>query len=364
MSDPAIIALNQLMLWYDPTRLQSWPRLLVNVSPDEIFTSMTDFTKRHISDRSLDEKHGAYIDLARGLPGLEATPRGFLLRGVGFFEKGAAGYHLSRAGVDLAESYRRDAKNDEWIKLLARALVESEPRLRVLMKQLSGEGACLAFPGGAWFQGAVEGIQFISPGESPAFPFRDKPGDQALRNWLVEDTWWAFGEWRTHPLLDGFTDARFVGQLKPEFTLDRIGLRIRPAFEVLVYLGIVRHMDSEAWLDKDVAVEVLGDAIAEDFGWKRNTQLDTLSPIQVLANEVAQLRLDTGFVIASELREALHQKGFQSPDKAIADFIKDGLVTLDAQDYGQERHGRGLNGDPAKQLIRLRIQSSSNQKSS
>jgi hypothetical protein len=359
MSDPANVALNQLVLWYDPTRLQSWPRLLVNVSADEVFSSMTDFTKRHISDRSLDEKHDAYIDLARGLPGLETTPRGFLLRGVGFFEKDDSGYHLSRTGSELAESYRRDSKSDDWIRLLARALVGGEPRLRVLIKQLSGEGTCLAFHGGAWFQGAVESVQFIAPGECPVFLFRDKPGDQALRDWLVSDSWWALGEWRNHPLLEDFSDARFVGQLKPDFTLDRIGLRIRPAFEVLAYLGVFRHMGSEAWLDKDTAVEVLGDVIAADFGWQRDGTSGALSPVQILASEVDRLRLDTGFVIASELREALHQRGFQNPDKAIADFIKDGLATIDAQDYGQERHGRGLYGDPAKQLIRLRIQSQS-----
>lgn len=360
MSVLANIALNKLLLWYDPTRLQSWPRLLVNVSEDEVFSSMTDFTKRHISDRSVDKKHSAYIDLARGLPGLESTPRGFLLRGVGFFEKEALGYRLSRAGYELAESYRRNPRSDEWIKHLARALVGGEPRLRILIKQLSGEGTCLAFPGGAWFQGSVESIQFIAPGECPVCPFRDKLGDQALRNWLVNDSWWALGVWREHPLLDGFSDAHFVGQLKPNFTLDRIGLHMRPALEVLVYLGVIRHLGSEAWLDMDAAAEVLGDTIAADFGWKRDEKSRTLSTIQILANEVDRLRLDTGFVIASELREALHQCGIQNPDKAIADFIKNGLATIDAQEYGQERHGRGLYGDPDKQLIRLRILSQSN----
>src|SRR5690606_10776144 len=107
---------------------------------------------------------------------------------------------------------------------------------------------------------------------------------------------------------------------------------------------------------------VLGSAIAADFEWKSNTQPEKLSPIKLFANEVDQLRLDTGFVVVSELREALHRKGFPNPDKAIADFIKDGLVVIDAQEYGQERHGRGLYGDPAKQLVRLRIQSSTKPK--
>ena len=102
---------------------------------------------------------------------------------------------------------------------------------------------------------------------------------------------------------------------------------------------------------------MLGNAVAADFGWQKASNRNSLSPIQVLASEVDRLRLDTGFVVASELREALHQRGFSNPDKAIADFIKNGLATIEGQDYGQERHGRGLYGDPTKQLIRLRIHS-------
>src|SRR5262249_33728093 len=98
-----------------------------------------------------------------------------------------------------------------------------------------------------------------------------------------------------------------------------------------------------------------GDAVAADFGWKKTGTRNSLSPIQILASELERLRLDTGFVVASELRGALHQRGFSKPDKAIADFIKDGLATIECPDYDQERHGRGLYGDPTKQLIRLRI---------
>ena len=358
MSTTATVALNQLVLWYDPTRIQTWPRLLVGVAADEAFDSMTDFTKRHISDRVPDEKHGAYIDLARGLPGLEPTPRGFLLRGVGLFEKEAAGYRLSHEGAELVASYRREAKNYDWVRRLARLLVSREPRLRVLLKQMSREGARLVFKGRDWFQGAAEEVQLVVPGSQPTFPFRDEPIGCSLRSWLVEDTWWALGKWRHHPLLEDFTAARFVGRLKPDFTLDRIGLRLRPAFEVLVYLRVIRHVGSEVWLDRDSAVDALGDAVAVDFGWQKTATRSNLSPIQILASEAERLRLDTGFVVTSELREAMHHHGFSNPDKAIADFIKDGLVTIESQDYGQVRHGRGLYGDPAKQLIRLRIHSS------
>ena len=360
MSSIAVVALNQLVMWYNPTRIQTWPRLLASVTREETFASMTAFTKTHISDRTLDHKHGAYIDLARSLPGLENTASGLLLRGVGVFEKESPGYTLSKEGADLAASYRYNAKADDWIRRLARLLISREPRLRVLLKQMSQEGVCLVFKGDGWFKGAVDAVRLFLPGEDPVFPFCDKPGTGSLRSWLSEDCWWALGEWRYHPLLGDFTDARFVGQLKPDFSLDRVGLRIRPALEVLLYLGVIKLSGAEAWLDKDCAIEILGDALAADFGWQKSETPVHLSPIQILASEVEQLKLDTGLIVTSELREALHRRGFSNPDKAIADFIKDGLVSIEGQGYGQERHGRGLYGDPAKQLIRLCINTSPN----
>lgn len=49
--------------------------------------------------------------------------------------------------------------------------------------------------------------------------------------------------------------------------------------------------------------------------------------------------MDTGFVIASELRDSLHQRGIDNPDKLVADLLKDGLAVLEGQDYGQADMG-------------------------
>jgi hypothetical protein len=60
-------------------------------------------------------------------------------------------------------------------------------------------------------------------------------------------------------------------------------------------------------------------------------------------------------VIASELRDELHRCGIENPDREIAKLEAAGLVRIEAEDYGQRRHGIGLYSDPRKQLIKIRI---------
>lgn len=78
-------------------------------------------------------------------------------------------------------------------------------------------------------------------------------------------------------------------------------------------------------------------------------------PVAVLRQAVAELASDTGYCVASELRERMLRAGVANPDKAIAELIGRGLVCLDAWDYGQMRHGEGLYGDPRMQLVKLRV---------
>ena len=98
----------------------------------------------------------------------------------------------------------------------------------------------------------------------------------------------------------------------------------------------------------------MGDAMAEGFGWTRKPRqaAPLLTLIQSLLNE---LRTDTGFVVASELRAALAAQGIENPDKEIAALEKAGTLIVYAEDYGQSRHGAGLYGDPRKQLVKIRL---------
>jgi hypothetical protein len=355
MSEPAVVALTKLFLWNDATRLQTWPKLLAQLEPDEEFDSMTDLVRKHVSSRVVDAKHPVHLDIARSLGGIEAQAGRILLRGVGLLEKGEKAYGLSAEGVKLVNLYRGDSAGVGWIQHLGKVLVTREPRLRAVLRALSRDGATLVFSGGDWYEGSLERHHLFVPGEEPLFIFRDQPDDQKLRSWLKDDAWWALGLWRQHPLLSGYSSACLVGQKKLDFSLHGIGSRLRPAFEILAYLGVVRRLGSEAWIDHDTAIKTFGREVAHDFGWTSTELEKEQSPAEILGSELDRLKLDTGFVIASELREGLHRRGIENPDKLVADMIKDGLVVLEGQDYGQGRHGRGLYGDPSKQLIRLRI---------
>jgi hypothetical protein len=355
MKGATVVALTKLFLWNDATRLQTWPKLLAQIEPSEEFNSMTDLVKKHVSSRIIDAKHPVHLDIARSLGGIEMQAGRILLRGVGLLEKGATAYSLSAEGVKLVNLYRSDASGDAWIKHLGSVIVTREPRLRAVLRLLSRDGATLVFSGGDWYQGSLDQHHVFVPGEEPLFIFRDRPGDQYLRDWLNHEAWWALGWWRHHPLLADHSSASFVGQKKVEFSLHGIGSHLRPAFEVLTYLGVVRRHGSEAWIDHDTAIKTFGPEVAGDFGWVATEAAQEQSPSELLGSELDRLRLDTGFVIASELRDSLHQRGIENPDKLVADLLKDGLAVLEGQDYGQARHGRGLFGDPSKQLIRLRI---------
>jgi len=60
-------------------------------------------------------------------------------------------------------------------------------------------------------------------------------------------------------------------------------------------------------------------------------------------------------LIASELRDELRHRGIENPDREIAKLEASGLVRIEAEDYGQRRHGVGLYSDPRKQLIKIRV---------
>jgi hypothetical protein len=70
---------------------------------------------------------------------------------------------------------------------------------------------------------------------------------------------------------------------------------------------------------------------------------------------IDELTADDGFLVASELRDALRQKGVPAPDKQVAELMEQGIIRLEAFDYGQARHGQGLFDDPRKQLVRFRV---------
>jgi hypothetical protein len=328
--------------------------LLAQVEDHVVLASSTDFGRAHFTDRMTDDRHAAAEKVTRNMPGLERKRDRLVLRGIGLLERVKGGYRMSEAGKELAAAYRHDAGGKDWIRLLARLLIMRDPRTRTLVRLLSEPHAALYFTEDDWWAGSVRRatINFADGRQLTPFSESDHPLPN-LRSAICERSWWALGDWRSHDLLAGVTDCRFVGQLKDDYSLHDISLAIRASMEVLLHLGVISHQSDRCWLDHDAAITAFGAVLAEDFGWTSTGRNKSLR--DWVAHYANELRQDTGFIVASELRDRLRHQGFENPDREIAQLESEGRVTIEATDYGQSRHGAGLYDDPSKQLIKLRV---------
>jgi hypothetical protein len=354
VSEIVAIGLPQLVLWYDSSRIQTWPSLVAKADPNALVASPTDFGRWHITDRMTDDRHAAAEKITRNLPGLERKGDQLILRGIGLLEATERGYRLSESGKELGAAYRADPHGREWVRILARLLLTREPRTRTLIGLMSEEDVKLHFTAGEWWGGSLQrAAMHFSNGRKIAPFARAAQPLPNLRSAMTERAWWALGAWRAHSLVNGADDCRFVGQLRDDFSLHDISLALRASCEVFVHLNVLRHRGDQCWLDHDQAIEECGADLASDFGWRANSPLRPL--VETLAELIPLLRTDTGFIVASELRSRMREHGVENPDRAIARLEAAGQLVIEATDYGHSRHGVGLYQDPSKQLIKLRI---------
>ena len=354
MSGVVEITLSQLVLWYDGTRIQTWPAMLAKTDAGATLSSATEFGREHMTDRMTDERHAAAEKVTRNLPGLERKGSRVVLRGIGLLDRVERGYRLSEAGRELAQAYRDDPHGAEWVRVLGRLLLTREPRTRAFIELLSRDDARLQFVGEGWWSGSLrnalielsDGMRFapFAPADVP-FP--------SIRSVIMERAWWTLGEWRTNSLLIDSRDCRFVGQLKPTFSLHDVSMALRASCEVFVHLGVLSCQGNQCRLNHDAAIRHFGSELASDFGWQAKTDAKPLW--QTIEEILPSLRADTGFVVVSELREKLRERGIENPDREIARLEAEGRLIIEATDYGQGRHGVGLYEDPRKQLIKLRV---------
>lgn len=345
------IALTQLALWYDPARIQTWPAFLASIPDDAVAGSPTDLGRRFATQRMTSVRHSSAFNLVRNLPGLECRGGRLQLRGVGYLERTTKGYRVSGPGRALRARYLEEPSGAGWVLTLADRLIGHEPRTRALVGLLSAADAELRFDGDAWFAGSYAKASVVSPSHPPTFPFASSGDDPNLRATLGERAWWCLGDWRQDPLLAGATDCLLIGLQSDAPSLHDVGLALRAALEVLLAAGLVKSRDGIAWLDTRAAAGALSGR-ADEFGWTASEPADLVAALDAV---LPILRSPTGHVVASELRAALQERGHADPDRALAQAEAEGVVLVYAEDYGQSRHGRGLYGDPRKQLIKLRI---------
>jgi len=353
MPEAVSIGLNQLILWYDATRIQTWPAFLATVPDALTLRSATDFGRRFESERMTDPRHAAAEKIVRNLPGLESKGKKFVLKGIGLLAQMPSGYFISAEGIRLRAAYVDSPKGKHWVRLLASLILAREPRTRVVIRALSREGAELRFDGKKWFGGSLRKASIVSQ-DPTVFPFHGERSDAAtLRTLLCDHSWWALGEWRRHPLMADTENCQFTGTLQEYLSLHDVGLALRGPFELLLHLGVLRTQENVCWIDRDIAIRELGADLASEFGWVTATKALPLE--QLIDQQVKELRSDTGYVIASDLRQALRGAGIENPDAEIARLESEGKLVIEAEDFGQSRHGEGLFGDPRKQMVQIRM---------
>jgi hypothetical protein len=353
MPEPISIALTQLALWYDPTRIQTWPSFLASLPEGVTAKSPTDLGRSFATKRMTSNRHSAAYNLVRNLTGLEIRGAQLQLRGVGFLEYSPDGYRVSSRGRKLGNTYSKNPDGTDWLHQLVDALLGREPRTRAFVKLLSGQGAALVFDGGSWFEGPYRRARLERTGEPDTFPLDASDEHPTLREPLTEDAWWCLGDWRTDPILEGTASCNFRGIRDDRFSLHDIGLALRAACEALNMAKVLGTTGGTIQLDTTAVIDLFPHRAAE-FGWIREEITDS-DLISILAEVLPNLRIPTGHVIASELRSELQTKGIRDPDRAIAAAESEGRLLIYAEDYGQSRHGMGLFGDPRKQLVKLRI---------
>jgi hypothetical protein len=357
MSTEVGIGLTQLVLWYDATRIQVWPAFLAQIPADLRLPSATDFGRRFDTERMTDRRHAAAEKIVRNLPGLERREDRLVLKGIGLLTKTEQGYTLSRDGAELRNSYLADPKGKAWQRLLARLLLLREPRTRVLVRLMSQLDATLVFDGDDWFAGSIRKA-YIETDSARVYVFvGDHPRDLGLRTILREHSWWALGQWRADNLLAGATNCFFTGTLQKELSFHDISLALRGPLELLFHLGVLEVSSNKCRLNTVSSTHELGSDIAADFGWSSGVNKEDVEAL--LHRLLADLRSDTGYIIASELRRALLHAGIANPDAEIARLQTEDRLVIEAEDYGQARHGEGLFGDPRKQMVQIRLVSRS-----
>jgi len=345
------IGLTQLALWYDSTRIQTWPAFLAAVPADAVRQSPTDLGRSFATQRMTSERHSSAFNLVRNLPGLEQRGGRLQLRGVGLLERAHGGYRVSPMGRRLADLYDNAPDSQDWVVFLADTLLGREPRTRGLVGLLSDADATLEFPEPGWFIGSYRKARLSRPGQADVYPFANGNDRVNLGQTLSDRAMWCLGDWSEHELVGAAESVRFVGLRSETPSLHDVGLALRAAMEVFHVREVVKHSNGSAWLDTAAATRLLPRRAGE-FGWvppSDETLVDALSEV------LPTLRSPTGHVVASELRDVLLERGHADPDRAIAEAEEQGQVLVYAEDYGQSRHGRGLYGDPRKQLVKLRI---------
>lgn len=354
------VRLTKLFLWVEAARFEVYPELVSRLDPDRVYHAMREVARLALGSRMSDGKNLTRDDLTFNLPGWGPPRQGDpVLRGIGLLENRNGGYALSAEGRCLGTLYREKLRENAWKVELARILLTREPRTRVLVRLLVEDGASLRFSQPEWFAGSYREA-VLESGASIYHPFPGKTGPGGdMQRLLDHDGRWALGAWAGDDPVREADQVVFAGTSGPRVSTNDLGMALRGPLELFLNLRLVRESGGIVTWDHRRAGELLPSDLVRDLG---GPVAETSSVAHLAVRLIDELAADDGFVVASELRDALRQNGVEAPDKQLADLMTQGVIRLEAFDYGQARHGKGLFDDPRKQLVKFRVNNSHNNK--
>lgn len=350
MPNKQIVRLSKLFLWPEPARFQAYPEFLVLIDPEEPYKHMHDVARRAGGQRMLDDTHVKHENIVRNLPGLEYNKEHEpVIRGVGLMQKTGKQFFLSDWGRQLRDAYLEDSTGIAWKVILASNLLSREPRIRSMVRIISRSDGVLKFPQGGFFTGRYKQAELIM-GDKVYRPFVDQQEcQQNLQQLIIDLGYWALGSWQQE-IAEG--KIIYSGADKESITATGLSMAMKAAFTLFKHLDLVDEYDGELQWRNVTAAQLLGDELAQDFGWDKGIILDTL---RIVKDLIGQLTADNGFLVASQLINRMEERGIAESEKTLAKLLDAGHIRLEAWDYGQMRHGRGLFGEPDKQLLKLSI---------
>jgi hypothetical protein len=345
--------LTKLFLWVEAARFEAYPELMSRLDPEHVYRGMKAVARLVLGSRNVDGKNLTRDDLTFNLPGWGPCRNGDpVLKGIGLLENRNGGYVLSAEGHRLGTLYHENPRENTWKVELARILLTREPRTRVLVRLLTQAGSSLRFSQPGWFAGPYRSsVLETEAGKYHVLSGKTGPGGD-MPALLDKEGKWALGAWeRDEPVRDA-ESIMFAGTTGPTFSTNDLGMALRGPLELFLNLQLVQESGGVVWWNHRRASELLPAELVRDLG---GPLPDAASLAEMTVRLINELTADDGFLVASELRDALRQRGVPAPDKQVAELMEQGIIRLEAFDYGQARHGQGLFEDPRKQLVKFRV---------
>jgi hypothetical protein len=356
------IGLNQLFLWMEAERLETYPEAFTKFVEGRIYTQDEIIKLYGLIYRDDDKSsHPVRSAFLRNFYGLEIiSPIKAGIRGINVLEEIDTGiYRPTQAAIAIGQAYR-ERDQALWMPALAQLIARYEVRTRLMLYLLGKGGGRLIFPKDEFFGFRSGGAQlFLADGNSVALFAEQGHGFNQL---LQTFRWQALGSFWTREIErrghEVSCDFSFEGLRDPIPSTNKLNSRLKSSLFLLKYLDILINQGGAWVVNPSRATAVFGEEIAQDFVM---VEFDH-SPLQRLQDWQAELKDALGFVVIADLVERWAAYKLLPLSQAEVEFdawmrqqIYHGRVRILETHAGQPRLGRGLFGDETARKIRFEI---------